>query len=544
MVVKKEMNKMTKNLDSKKETRKVMAIKNPKTSKSITSKIPEEPLHKNKKTKEEINSDSSNVELGSRKRLKLTIEATKSIVVDKVQDNKDIKKLRAKKKKTSIVLGTSKSVVNEPLKKPVSTKAKVDAISDLSFSNEFSDSFDQTVILESAPKNQQYLLNPNQILNNLIFEAKNRKKNKNKISFAKLEKAFQHFELSDENFAEIISSLDKNEIIIEDNEDSKNFLAKRSSKKKENFGIDDTEEIIPSKQSYQTSTTERVEDGVKSFLGILGDSKMLSTSQEMELGRLLKEGDEEQKQYATNQFFTSNLRLVTSIAKKYLNRGLDLEDLIQEGSQGLLKAISKYNYELKNKFSTYSTWWIRQAITRAIADQARIIRIPVHMVETINKMIKAERKLIQVFGRNPTIEELCEEMGGQVAGLTPKKVSDIKKINIDPVSLDKPVGHDEESQFVHFVEDNDIISPEEFTEHGLMVEQIDEMFKKVLNEEEELIIRMRFGLQPYYKPMTLEEISASKVIPRDKIRQIESKAIRKLKHPSKSVKLKSFMKNE
>lgn len=496
-----------------------------------------------KKTDQTVsNADEQNVKLGSRRKIKATVEKTSALDINQVQD-KTIHEAKQKKKKTSIVLGTSKTPTEETHQPKAKTKTKVENVANLSFSDEFANTFEQTFILESAPKNHQYLLSPDQILNNLIFEAKNKKRNKNTISFDKIQKAFQHFELTDENFQEILETLIKNDIEIDNSEDAKTANAKKV-KKTENYGIDDTEEIVPSKQTYQVSTSERVEDGVKTFLGILGDSKMLTTEQEMELGRLLKEGDEEQKQYAINQFFTSNLRLVTSIAKKYLNRGLDLEDLIQEGSQGLLKAISKYNYELKNKFSTYSTWWIRQAITRAIADQARIIRIPVHMVETINKMIKAERKLIQQFGRNPTIEELCEEMGGQIAGLTPKKVSDIKKINIDPVSLDKPVGHDEESQFVHFVEDDDIISPEEFTEHGLMIEQINEMFKKVLVQEEEDIIRMRYGLSPYYKPMTLEEISEIKKVGRDKIRQIESKAIRKLKHPSKSVKLKSFVRNE
>lgn len=215
---------------------------------------------------------------------------------------------------------------------------------------------------------------------------------------------------------EIFDVLDKNDVNIID--DTNPIGGK--SKKQDNYGIDDTDDLVIH-QRRGSSVSDRIDDGIKAFLETLGDSKMLSASEELYLGELLKKGDEEQRQYAIDQLFTSNLRLVTSIAKKYLNRGLDLEDLIQEGSQGLLKAISKYDYSLKNKFSTYATWWIRQAITRSIADQARIIRIPVHMVETINKMIKCERKLVQELGRDPTIEELCEEMGGSMAGLTPKK---------------------------------------------------------------------------------------------------------------------------
>lgn len=480
----------------------------------------------------------------TKKKKATKLKVVKEIKVDteKAKEVENVSELKQKKKKTSIVLGTAKSstaAVKTKTKKP---SKDIEKISDLSFSKDYEETISSKYILESLSKNNNYFLSPDEILNNLIHEAKKKKRQKNQIDFSKIEKAFQHLDLTDDNFAEICKTLDENEIIISE-------LSEEEKKEKEeaknlNFGIDDTEKTITSKNAYQTTTNEKVEDGIKSFLGVLGDSKMLKTDQEMYLGKLLLEGDEEEKKYATNQFFTSNLRLVTSIAKKYLNRGLDLEDLIQEGSQGLLKAISKYDYKLKNKFSTYSTWWIRQAITRAIADQARIIRIPVHMVETINKMIKAEKKLIQLYGRNPTVDELSQEMGGQVAGITPKKVSYIKKINIDPVSLDKPVGHDEESQFALFVEDNDSISPVEFTEHGLMIEQIDEMLQKVLTEEEEEIIRMRFGLATNSKAMSLEEIAKKLKITKEKVRQIESKSLRKLKHPSKSMKLKSFLKNE
>ncbi|MDE5617638.1 MAG: sigma-70 family RNA polymerase sigma factor [Ureaplasma sp.] len=379
------------------------------------------------------------------------------------------------------------------------------------------------MILESSNKNNILLLSPNQILENLILIAKN-KKNKGNLSLVTLENSFDHFALTEDEMQEIFDILDKNNVNIIDDTNVTN----NKNKKQDNYGIDDTDDLAIH-QRRSTSTNDRIDDGIKAFLETLGDSKMLPASEELYLGELLKKGDEEQRQYAIDQLFTSNLRLVTSIAKKYLNRGLDLEDLIQEGSQGLLKAISKYDYSLKNKFSTYATWWIRQAITRSIADQARIIRIPVHMVETINKMIKCERKLVQELGRDPTIEELCEEMGGSMAGLTPKKISYIKKINIDPVSLDKPVGHDEESQFVDFVQDNDIISPEANIENELLLEQIDEIFKKILNDKEEQIIRMRYGLPPYEKAYTLEEIGEKFNFTHERTRQIESKVLRTLK---------------
>ncbi len=431
---------------------------------------------------------------------------------------------RKKKKKTSIVLNNNKSKqLSEKVSKKTSTKDVIKFETDLSFNEQLKDTFNQRMILESSNKNNILLLSPNQILENLILTAKN-KKNKGNLSLVTIENSFDHFALTEDEMQEIFDVLDKNDVNIID--DTNPIGGK--SKKQDNYGIDDTDDLVIH-QRRGSSVSDRIDDGIKAFLETLGDSKMLSASEELYLGELLKKGDEEQRQYAIDQLFTSNLRLVTSIAKKYLNRGLDLEDLIQEGSQGLLKAISKYDYSLKNKFSTYATWWIRQAITRSIADQARIIRIPVHMVETINKMIKCERKLVQELGRDPTIEELCEEMDGSMAGLTPKKISYIKKINIDPVSLDKPVGHDEESQFVDFVQDNDIISPEANIENELLLEQIDEIFKKVLNDKEEQIIRMRYGLPPYEKSYTLEEIGERFNFTHERTRQIESKVLRTLK---------------
>lgn len=521
----------TKSLKQKEEKKVVRKKENPSIKKE-NKKVSNNKKETNSNKKTTSNKDSETIVVDSI--VKIPGRNSKSTVVvyedeehglTKTKDDIQIDvQERKKKKKTSIVLNNNKSKqLSEKVSKKTSTKDVIKFETDLSFNEQLKDTFNQRMILESSNKNNILLLSPNQILENLILTAKN-KKNKGNLSLVTIENSFDHFALTEDEMQEIFDVLDKNDVNIID--DTNPIGGK--SKKQDNYGIDDTDDLVIH-QRRGSSVSDRIDDGIKAFLETLGDSKMLSASEELYLGELLKKGDEEQRQYAIDQLFTSNLRLVTSIAKKYLNRGLDLEDLIQEGSQGLLKAISKYDYSLKNKFSTYATWWIRQAITRSIADQARIIRIPVHMVETINKMIKCERKLVQELGRDPTIEELCEEMDGSMAGLTPKKISYIKKINIDPVSLDKPVGHDEESQFVDFVQDNDIISPEANIENELLLEQIDEIFKKVLNDKEEQIIRMRYGLPPYEKSYTLEEIGERFNFTHERTRQIESKVLRTLK---------------
>ena len=297
------------------------------------------------------------------------------------------------------------------------------------------------------------------------------------------------------------------------------------------------------------STQDKTTDSIKSFLSTLGSSRMLTADKEQELARLLHSKNEDDRQYAFNQFVTSNLRLVTSIARKYLNRGLDLEDLIEEGALGLMKAIKKFDYTLGHKFSTYATWWIRQAITRAIADQGRIIRVPVHMVEIINKVMKMERTLLQRNGKEPTIKEIYDELKDTEKNLSLKKISEIKKLNIEPISLDKPVGKDEESQFIDFVRDVDSVTPENYTNKIMLKEQIDKSLKNNLSEIEEKIIRLRYGLplkdengdeKENRKPMTHEEVADFLNITKEQVKQYEAKAIRRLKQPSKNKRLREL----
>jgi len=391
-------------------------------------------------------------------------------------------------------------------------------------------------IVDLNRNNTNFLLKPSAILEKLIKQIKS-KKNPfiNKVEFSKIESAFSHLDLTDDENEEIYNTLKSKGIELVDT-----LVDKVPDKMVDKYGFSDSDMDVVEPLSIST-IGEKTDDGVKLFLSNLSSSKMLKHEEEIIISQLLESNDEETKKFATNQLLTSNLRLVISIAKKYINRGIEIEDLIQEGSIGLMKAIDKYDWSKGNKFSTYATWWIRQAITRAIADQARTIRVPVHMVETINKLVKVERELTQELGRDPTAEELSEKMGGQVAGITPKKISDIKKLNAIPVSLDKPIGYNDESQFADFIQDKDMISPEQYTDYNMLLEQINEAFSKVLDPLETDIIRARYGLHPYPKALTLEEVGKKNGFTRERARQIEAKAIRKLKHPSKSLPLRPFL---
>ena len=276
--------------------------------------------------------------------------------------------------------------------------------------------------------------------------------------------------------------------------------------------------------------SKSISDPVRMYLKEIGRIKLLTRDEEIELAQRVEQGDEKAKERLT----AANLRLVVSIAKKYIGRGLSFLDLIQEGNKGLIRAVEKYDWKKGYKFSTYETWWIRQAITRAIADQARTIRIPVHMVETINKLIRISRRLMQKLGRDPTPEEIAEEMG-----ITPEKVREIWKISQKTTSLETPIGDEDDSQLGDFIEDTKQLSPYEMTSQRLLRENIEEVLS-ALSEREAKVLEMRFGLNGQ-KPMTLEEVGREFGVTRERIRQIEAKALRKLKHPSKRKKLQDYL---
>ena len=273
-----------------------------------------------------------------------------------------------------------------------------------------------------------------------------------------------------------------------------------------------------------------IDDPVRMYLKEIGRVELLNHDQEIELAKRILEGDEQAKK----ELAAANLRLVVSIAKRYVGRGMLFLDLIQEGNMGLIKAVEKFDYTKGYKFSTYATWWIRQAITRAIADQARTIRIPVHMVETINKLIRTSRHLLQQLGREPTPEEIAAEMEIPV-----EKVTEIQKIAQDPVSLETPIGEEDDSHLGDFIQDDDSPAPQDAAAYTLLREQLEEVMK-TLTPREAKVLKLRFGLEDG-KSRTLEEVGKEFNVTRERIRQIEAKALRKLRHPSRSKKLKDYM---
>ncbi len=278
------------------------------------------------------------------------------------------------------------------------------------------------------------------------------------------------------------------------------------------------------------SKTVAVDDPVRMYLKEIGKVPLLSAEEEVELAKRMEQGDE----YAKQKLCEANLRLVVSIAKKYVGRGMLFLDLIQEGNLGLIKAVDKFDYTKGYKFSTYATWWIRQAITRSIADQARTIRIPVHMVETINKLIRVSRQLLQENGREPTPDEIAEEMG-----ITVEKVREILKIAQEPVSLETPIGEEEDSHLGDFIPDEDAPAPAEAAAFSMLKEQLVEVLN-TLTEREQKVLKLRFGLEDG-RARTLEEVGKEFDVTRERIRQIEAKALRKLRHPTRNKKLKDYL---
>ena len=349
------------------------------------------------------------------------------------------------------------------------------------------------------------------------------KKKKNVLEYQEISDHFADLHLEEEQMDEILDALEKSGIDVlritddDDIPDEELLLADEDEVDMENLDLS-----IPDGIS--------IEDPVRMYLKEIGKVPLLSAEEEIELAKRMENGDQEAKK----RLAEANLRLVVSIAKRYVGRGMLFLDLIQEGNLGLIKAVEKFDYRKGYKFSTYATWWIRQAITRAIADQARTIRIPVHMVETINKLIRVSRQLLQELGREPTPEEISEEMGMPV-----DRVREILKISQEPISLETPIGEEEDSHLGDFIQDDNVPVPAEAASFTLLREQLVEVLG-TLTEREQKVLRLRFGLDDG-RARTLEEVGKEFNVTRERIRQIEAKALRKLRHPSRSRKLKDYL---
>ena len=361
-----------------------------------------------------------------------------------------------------------------------------------------------------------------QILKNLIEEGRN----KGVLSQKEIWDAFGEIQLTQDQFEKIVESLEGMQIEIVDktfDEIPDEELAEEE---------EDNSEILKANNLEEALSNEgiSVDDPVKIYLKEIGRVPLLSNEEEQELARRMAEGDED----ARAKLSEANLRLVVSIAKRYAGRGMMFLDLIQEGNMGLIKAVEKFDYSKGYKFSTYATWWIRQAITRAIADQARTIRIPVHMVETINKVMRVERQLLQEVGRQPKPEEVAQEMGMSV-----EKIREVLKIAQEPIPLETPIGEEEDSHLGDFIPDEDITAPSDAASQVMLKEELEDVLK-TLTDREAKVLKMRFGLEDG-RMRTLEEVGRDFNVTRERIRQIEAKALRKLRHPSRSKRLKDFL---
>ncbi|MBO5303180.1 MAG: RNA polymerase sigma factor RpoD [Lachnospiraceae bacterium] len=345
------------------------------------------------------------------------------------------------------------------------------------------------------------------------------KKKKNTLEYQEINDFFQGMNLNAEEIEKILDYLEANNIdVLRISDDDDDIL------------IDEDDDIEVEKIDLSVPDGVSIEDPVRMYLKEIGKVPLLSAEEEIELAKRMELGDQEAKK----RLAEANLRLVVSIAKRYVGRGMLFLDLIQEGNLGLIKAVEKFDYRKGYKFSTYATWWIRQAITRAIADQARTIRIPVHMVETINKLIRVSRQLLQELGREPAPEEIAAEMNMPV-----DRVREILKISQEPVSLETPIGEEEDSHLGDFIQDDNVPVPAEAAAFTLLKEQLQEVLG-TLTEREQKVLTLRFGLEDG-RARTLEEVGKEFNVTRERIRQIEAKALRKLRHPSRSRKLKDYL---
>ena len=440
----------------------------------------------------------------------------KEEVVEEVIE--EVKKTKSKNAKTTKPIKEEKKA--EEKKEQISKEPKKEKSTKTSKKEEKKEQLEESVVEEPSKTEEKQTETKTEShikeeVNDIIQQAKD-----GKMTYAEL--ATKLDKINPEQIDKVFDQFEEMgvDIITDDFEDDEPDLE----------DLEEVEEIKVDDASFASLDGVSVDDPVRMYLREIGKIPLLSYEEELELAQKVLEGDEDAKKKLSE----SNLRLVVSIAKKYVGRGMLFLDLIQEGNMGLIKAVEKFDYTKGYKFSTYATWWIRQAITRAIADQARTIRIPVHMVETINKLIRTSRLLLQRMGREPTVEELAAELEMPV-----EKVMEIQKIAQDPVSLETPIGEEDDSHLGDFIEDDDSPAPQDAAAYTMLKEQLEEVMN-TLTPREAKVLRLRFGLEDG-KARTLEEVGREFEVTRERIRQIEAKALRKLRHPSRSKKLRDYM---
>ena len=523
----------------KKETKKESKKDNKKAEKKEYKKQDLKAEKKESKKKETKDSKKDKIKVSENKENKKNkLEDKKT---DKKEDNKESKKIEKKSKgpKTEVKEEKEKDIIN---KKEEQVKEKKDEETIIKIENkdkaidkEIDKEIDEEIDKEMDIKPEIELEEKSEKDDNIEEKNDNQMDDKTQEKLEKILKKAREkgkitygelaTELDDANPSQMEKVFDAMEKIGVDllSDDFEDEPSEEDLAEVEDLNIEDV---------FDDNSFEGInlDDPVRMYLREIGRIPLLSYDKEIELAQKVLDGDEEAKK----ELAEANLRLVVSIAKKYVGRGMLFLDLIQEGNMGLIKAVEKFDYTKGFKFSTYATWWIRQSITRAIADQARTIRIPVHMVETINKLIRTSRHLLQQIGREPTPEELAKELD-----MTVEKVTEIQKIAQDPVSLETPIGEEDDSHLGDFIQDDDSPAPQDVAAYTLLREQLDEVMS-TLTPREAKVLRLRFGLDDG-KARTLEEVGREFEVTRERIRQIEAKALRKLRHPSRSKKLKDYM---
>ena len=458
-----------------------------------------------KKAEKEAKENTTNKKEENIEKMEKARKATKKKAIEKLEKEKEQKETKKAKQKEE---------------KPEKEKSKKDLENEqLEIVEEKAEKTNKTVTETAEKSSEEVAKNNDKIKEEKVSKILKKAKEQGSITYGDLAKELD--DVNPEQIDKVFDAFEELGVNLSDDLDD------------EEPDVEDLKEVEYLKLDEITETSYEginVDDPVRMYLREIGRIPLLTFDQELDLAKRILDGDEEAKKILSE----SNLRLVVSIAKKYVGRGMLFLDLIQEGNMGLIKAVEKFDYTKGFKFSTYATWWIRQAITRAIADQARTIRIPVHMVETINKLIRTSRHLLQQLGREPTPEEIAQEMEIPV-----EKVMEIQKIAQDPVSLETPIGEEDDSHLGDFIQDDDSPAPHDSAAYTLLKEQLEEVMN-TLTPREAKVLKLRFGLEDG-KARTLEEVGREFEVTRERIRQIEAKALRKLRHPSRSKKLRDYM---